>query len=158
METSKRQPNTWVQAVKLFNQQKGEGHRWTIPRKPKDGESPSADYLAVRTLMKQFTRPAHEEAKEPKEVREAPKPAKAPRKALAAAAAPVEEEVAVSAGPARKVRKSKSVKDVAPEAKPVIDVAAANGETHKRGRGRPRKSHGVVGSPHELSEGTDYVV
>jgi hypothetical protein len=136
MESKKRQANAWVQAVKLFNEQ--QGGRWTIPRKPKEGESPSAEYTAVRELMKQFTRPSHDEPKEAREPkREVPKTAKAPRKTLSK---PEDEEVVVQ-GPPRKVKKSKSKTAIAEM--PAEAPAPVEAEAPKRGRGRPRKTPSV---------------
>lgn len=139
MDTKKRQPNAWVQAVKLYNAQRGEGSRYVIPRKPKEGEAASAEYLAVRELMNKVSRPVEA----PKV---APKAARAPRKALPVVAEAAE-EVAVSAGPARKVRKAKTAVAEVP-----AEAPAPAEEPAKRGRGRPRKA---LGSPKELSE-TDY--
>jgi hypothetical protein len=132
MESKKRQANAWVQAVKLFNEQ--HGGRWTIPRKPKDGESASAEYTAVRELMKQFTRPSIKiEDEAPKEVQ---KSAKAPRKALEKT-----DDVVVVQGPPRKVKKSKTaVAEMPAEAPAPVEAEA---EAPKRGRGRPRKTVSV---------------
>lgn len=149
METKKRTANAWVQAVKLYNAQKGDG-RYTIPRKPKDGEQPSASYLAVRELMNKVSRPADAPKATPAAATVARGTPRAPRKALPVVAEVA--EVAVSAGPVRKVRKAKAaspapVVAAAPDAPAPSEAPAAP----KRGR-RSKVSLANVGSPHSLSE------
>jgi hypothetical protein len=43
--------NAWIQALQIWRAQ---GNKGRIPRKPKDGEAPSAEYLAIRKIMEGF--------------------------------------------------------------------------------------------------------
>lgn len=138
MDKVKRAPNSWVQAVKLYNAKTG--GRYTIPRKPKDGEEPSKEYLEVRKLMENIPGVA---AAGPAKVPAKPKP-----KANAVIADPEipTDSVAVSMGPLRKVRRNPSPRTVEPSADSPkitiseVDSAAEPVVAEKRGRGRPRKT------------------
>lgn len=138
MDKVKRAPNAWVQAVKQFNAKNG--GRYTIPRKPKDGEEPSKEYLEVRALMMNI--PGSAPAAAPAEKR----PKGRPRKPVIVEDPEIPTDTAVSMGPKRKVRRATSPRTVEPSATtPKIaiaemdDSAPVEAEAPKRGRGRPRK-------------------
>lgn len=150
MDKPKRLPNAWVEAVKLYNTQ--HGGRWTIPRKPKDGEEPSKEYLAVKALMKTpgpattaptATRPRGRPRKTP-----APSAAPTPAVSIAVEEIPTE-DVAVPMGLKRKVRRSNDRTQPPSANTPKIKFSDADPTTveadkpvdaPKARRGRPRKT------------------
>ena len=110
MEEKQKRTNPWMEAVKIYNQQTG--GPWFIPKKPKEGEKPSKEYSAVRTIMQDFVAKKSAPVAEAKsETVAVAKPAGRPRKALAVptsapAPTPTPEPVA-SEKPARKSRVKK---------------------------------------------------